>query len=225
MRIEKLKTEHHVKVEWVHFPLHPDTPDKGRSLADLFAERNVDRKAMHAQMKARMDAEGLPYGERTMTYNSRLAQELGKWADTQPGGEAIHDALFRAYFVEARDISRPDVLLEIAKQVGLPPDAAREVLEKRTFKAAVDADWKLSREYGVTGVPTFVAGQQGVVGAQPYEVLEQLVKKAAEQASASPMDIWTCCADSKRRRHDRARDDADLLGLRLTLVLSQYGSY
>jgi len=180
VRIEKLKAEHHVKVEWVHFPLHPDTPAEGRSLADLFKGRNVDRKVMHAQMKARMDAEGLPYGERAMTYNSRLAQELGKWADTQPGGEALHDALFRAYFVEARDISQFAVLLEIAERVGLPADGAREVLEKRTFKDAVDADWKLSREYGITGVPTFVAGRYGVVGAQPYEALEQLVRKAAQ---------------------------------------------
>lgn len=179
MRTERLKAEHHVKVEWVHFPLHPDTPAEGHSLADLFAGRNVDRKAMHAQMKARMDAEGLPYGERTMTYNSRLAQELGKWADTQPGGEAIHDALFRAYFVDARDISQPAVLLDIVEHVGLSADAARDVLGKRTFKDAVDADWELSRQYGVTGVPTFVAGRYGVVGAQPYEALEQLVRKAA----------------------------------------------
>ena len=184
MRIEKLKAEHNVKIEWVHFPLHPDTPAEGRALADLFAGRNVDRKAMHAQMKARMDAEGLPYGERTMTYNSRLAQELGKWADTQPGGEAIHDALFRAYFVEARDISQPAVLLDIARQVGLSVDGAREVLEKRTFKDAVDADWALARQYGITGVPTFVAGRSGVVGAQPYEALEQLVRKAAAQKEA-----------------------------------------
>ena len=182
MRIERLQAEHNVKVAWVHFPLHPDTPPEGRSLADLFAGRNVDRKAMHAQMKARMDAEGLPYGERTMTYNSRLAQELGKWADTRPGGEAFHDAMFRAYFVEARDISQPAVLLEIVEQVGLPAAGAREVLEKRTFKAAVDADWELSRRYGVTGVPTFVVGRQGVVGAQPYEALEALVLKAATQS-------------------------------------------
>src|SRR2546430_16441629 len=104
-----------------------------------------------------------------MTYNSRLAQELGKWAGTQPGGEAIHDALFRAYFVDARDISRPAVLLDIARQVGLPVDAAREVLEKRTFKAAVDPDGKLSREHGITGVPTFAAGRDGLVGPQPYQ--------------------------------------------------------
>jgi predicted DsbA family dithiol-disulfide isomerase len=129
-------------------------------------------------MKARMDAEGLPYGERTMTYNSRLSQELGKWADTKPDGEAFHDAMFRAYFVEARDISNLDVLLDIVQQVGLSVDGAREVLEKRTFKDAVDSDWKLSRQYGITGVPTFVVGRQGVVGAQPYEVLEQLVKEA-----------------------------------------------
>jgi predicted DsbA family dithiol-disulfide isomerase len=184
VRIEKLKTEHGVKVEWVHFPLHPETPAEGQSLEELFRGRNVDRKAMHAQMKARMDAEGLPYGERTMTYNSRLAQELGKWADTQPGGEAFHDAMFRAYFVEARDISRPEVLLEIAEQVGLPRAAAADVLEKRTFKAAVDADWKLSREYGITGVPTFVAGHRGVVGAQPYEVIERLVKQAKAEEAA-----------------------------------------
>jgi predicted DsbA family dithiol-disulfide isomerase len=134
-------------------------------------------------MKARMDAEGLPYGERTHTYNSRLAQELGKWADTQPGGEAIHDALFRAYFVEARDISQLSVLLDIVSKVGLPVEAARQVLEQRTFKDAVDADWELSRQYGITGVPTFVAGRYGVVGAQPYEALEQLVQKAAAEGS------------------------------------------
>ena len=179
MRIEKLRTAYNLNIEWVHFPLHPETPPEGKSLEDLFRGRNVDRKAMHAQMKARMDAEGLPYGERTHTYNSRLAQELGKWADTQPGGEAFHDAMFRAYFVEARDISQPAVLLEIAAQVGLPIEAAREVIEKRTFKEAVDRDWELSRRYGITGVPTFVMGDRGVVGAQPYEVLEQLVKQSA----------------------------------------------
>jgi predicted DsbA family dithiol-disulfide isomerase len=183
VRIEKLKAEHNVKVEWVHFPLHPETPPDGRSLADLFRGRNVDRTAMHQAMKERMDAEGLPYGERTMTYNSRLSQELGKWADTQPGGgDAFHDAMFRAYFVDARDISQPAVLLDIVEKVGLSVDAAREVLEQRTFKAAVDQDWGLSRQYGITGVPTFVIGRYGVVGAQPYEALVQLVQKATASA-------------------------------------------
>ena len=162
----------------MHFPLHPETPAEGRSLKDLFAGRNYDIEARQREMRERMAAEGLPYGNRTMTYNSRLAQELGKWADTQPGGEAIHDALFRAYFVDGKDIGDVAVLLPLAKQLGLDEAQAREVLEKRTFKAAVDADWAKSRAYGVTGVPTFVAGGYGVVGAQPYEALEQLVEQA-----------------------------------------------
>jgi predicted DsbA family dithiol-disulfide isomerase len=178
VRIERLRKEHGVRVKWVHFPLHPDTPQSGRSLADLFAGRGYDIPKMQAQMRARMQAEGLPYGNRTMTYNSRLAQELGAWADTQPGGDAIHDALFRAYFVDARDIGDAEVLVEIAASVGLPADQAREVLEKRTHQAAIDADWEKSRRYGVTGVPTFVIGTRGVVGAQPYEALEELVQQA-----------------------------------------------
>jgi predicted DsbA family dithiol-disulfide isomerase len=179
VRIERLRKEHGVRVEWVHFPLHPDTPAQGRSLEDLFAGRGYDIASMQAQMRARMAAEGLPYGERKMTYNSRLAQELGKWADSMPGGEAIHDALFRAYFVEGRNIGDPEVLVQVAESVGLPGDQAREVLTQRTHKAAVDADRQKARDYGVSGVPTFVAGGRGVVGAQPYEMLERLVEDAA----------------------------------------------
>jgi predicted DsbA family dithiol-disulfide isomerase len=178
VRIERLKAEHGVRIKWIHFPLHPDTPQEGRSLEDLFAGRGYDIPKMQAQMRARMEAEGLPYGTRTMTYNSRLAQELGAWAETQPGGEAIHDALFRAYFVDARNIGDPEVLVEIAQSVGLDAEKAREVIEKRSFKSAVDADWNKSHQYGVTGVPTFVVGRHGVVGAQPYEALEQLLKQA-----------------------------------------------
>ena len=178
MRIEKLKSEHNVRIKWVHFPLHPETPEDGRSLVDLFAGRGYDIPKMQAQMRARMEAEGLAYGNRTHTYNSRLAQEIGAWADTQPGGEAIHDAIFRAYFVDCLNIGDKEVLADLAKSVGLDRTAALEVLEKRTFKEAIDADWERSRQYGVTGVPTFVAATRGVVGAQPYEALVKLVNQA-----------------------------------------------
>jgi predicted DsbA family dithiol-disulfide isomerase len=178
VRIEKLKQAFDVDTVLVHFPLHPETPAAGQSMATLYAGRNIDPEAMYLRMKTLMDAEGLPYGRRTHTYNSRLAQELGKWADTQAGGGAIHDALYRAYFVDARNIGDPDVLVEIAQAVGLPGLEARAVLAERRFKDAVDADWTKSRDYGVTGVPTFVAEGYGVVGAQPYEVLEQMLDKA-----------------------------------------------
>ena len=178
MRVEKLKEAFAVETKLVHFPLHPETPLEGRSMAEVYAGRNVDPEAMYLRMKGLMDAEGLPYERRTHTYNSRLAQELGKWADTKPGGAALHDALYKAYFVDARNIGDPDILVEIAVSVGLPVDEARAVLEERRFKDAIDADWAKSHQYGVTGVPTFVAARYGVVGAQPYEVLEQLVEKA-----------------------------------------------
>ena len=168
----------------VHFPLHPETPQGGRRLEELFAGRNVDMEAMYTRMKGLMDEEGLPYGKRSHTYNSRLAQELGKWADTQPGGEAIHDALYRAYFVDAVNVGDVDALLTIAGDVGLDVYAAREVLQSRSFSDAVDADWDLSRRYGVTGVPTFVVAQKAVVGAQPYEVLENFLQEAGAELNS-----------------------------------------
>ena len=66
----------------------------------------------------------------------------------------------------------------------LPAEEARAVLTERRFKDAVDADWAKSRQWGVTGVPTFVAARYGVVGAQPYEVLEQLLDKAGARRRA-----------------------------------------
>jgi predicted DsbA family dithiol-disulfide isomerase len=174
VRIEKLRQAYAIETRLVHFPLHPETPAEGRSLAEM----GRDPEAMYQRMKGLMDAEGLPYGRRTNTYNSRLAQELGKWADTQPGGgDKLHDALYRAYFVDARNIGDPEILVELAGSVGLPQEEARAVLAERRFKDAVDADWAKSAQYGITGVPTFVAGRYGVVGAQPYEVLTQLLDR------------------------------------------------
>jgi predicted DsbA family dithiol-disulfide isomerase len=178
VRVEKLKETFAIETRLVHFPLHPDTPMEGRSMAEFYKGRGIDPEAAYQRMKTLMDAEGLPYGRRTHTYNSRLAQELGKWADTQPGGEAIHDRLYRAYFVEARNLADIDLLVEIAGSVGLSTEEARAVLTERRFSDAVDADWAKSHQYGVTGVPTFVAARYGVVGAQPYEALVQLVEKA-----------------------------------------------
>lgn len=178
MRIEKLIQNYDIVVKLVHFPLHPDTPAEGRSLQDMFGGGPGVVAQKYARMKALMDAEGLPYGERSHTYNSRLAQELGAWADTVEGGGAIHDALYRAYFVDRRNIGDTSVLLEIAERVGLNRDDARKVLDERRMRAVVDADWAKSRNYGVTGVPTFVAGRAGVVGAQPYAEIERLLVKA-----------------------------------------------
>ena len=165
-------------MQWVFFPLHPETPLDGQSLATLFAGRGGDLEAMYQRMTRLMDAEGLPYGRRTHTFNSRLAQELAKWADTEPGGHPLHDRLYRAYFADGRNIGDVDVLVELAASAGLRADEARRVIDERRYKGAVDADWALSARSGITGVPTFVAGGHQVVGAQSEDVLRQLLSVA-----------------------------------------------
>jgi predicted DsbA family dithiol-disulfide isomerase len=159
------------------FPLHPETPAAGLTLEALFAGRPIDIPAAQQRMTRLMQAEGLPYGERTMTYNSRLAQELAAWAVTLPQGDAIHNALFKAYFVEGMNLAKQDVLFAIATRIGLSAEGAREAITMRSFKEVVDGDWQRSRQLGITGVPTFVCNGQRIVGAQPYETLAQLVSQ------------------------------------------------
>jgi predicted DsbA family dithiol-disulfide isomerase len=166
-----------IDVAYTQFPLHPETPPEGIALRDLFAGRGFDLEAMAARMKGLMDAEGLPYARSDRTYNSRLAQELAKLAE-QEGREGIHDALFHAYFVDGKNLADVEALVAVAEGVGLPAEGTRRAMEQRTFRSAVDADWTRARAIGVTGVPTFVAGGQGMVGAQPYEALEKLVQRA-----------------------------------------------
>ena len=163
-------------MHWTHFPLHPDTPDSGILLEELFRERGYDIEAMKQRMTALMTEENLAYGNRSHTYNSRLAQELAKWGESFPEGEALNLKLFEAYFAEGRNLAEPEVLLDVAEVAGLPLETAEEVIRQRSFRDAVDTDWKRAHELGVTGVPTFVSGNRGLVGAQPYEALVQLIQ-------------------------------------------------
>jgi predicted DsbA family dithiol-disulfide isomerase len=152
--IDKLKENYPVQTRWIHFPLHPETPVEGQSLAELFAGRDISE--VKKRLQDLMAEAGLPYGNRTHTFNSRLAQELGKWADTQEGADKIHDLLYRAYFVDNVNIGDVDELVKIAAAAGLDEDAARQVIVERQFEAQVDEDWKRSRAIGVTGVPKWL---------------------------------------------------------------------
>ena len=174
-RVKKLKENYDINVKLIHFPLHPDTPQEGRALMDLFSCGPEEIQIKNMRMHGIMEADGLPFKDRSHTYNSRLAQEVGSYADTQPGGEKIHDKFYEAYFVDRRNIGDADVILDVVKSVGLDETAAKAVIDDRSYKDAVDADWAKSHSYGVTGVPTFVSEGQGVVGAQPYEALLEFV--------------------------------------------------
>ena len=145
------------------------------TLEELFAGRPVDVPKMLSRLRQVAAEEGLPFGDRKKTFNSRLAQEMGKWAESKGEGERFHDAMFRAYFADGLNIGLVQVLLDLCKSLDLPVDEAEKVLENRLFRDAVDQDWARSRGAGVTAVPTFAMNGQMLVGAQPYEALEKLV--------------------------------------------------
>jgi predicted DsbA family dithiol-disulfide isomerase len=122
---------------------------------------------------------GLPFGDRPMTFNSRRAQELGKWAEAAGRGEAFHRAAFHAYFADGLNIALPSVLTGIAADAGLDPDDAHTVIARGSFAEAVDRDWQRSRALGITAVPTFVKNNRKLVGAQTYQDLVRFI--AAEE--------------------------------------------
>ena len=101
---------------------------------------------------------GLAYGDRNMTYNSRLAQELGAWADAETDhGGALHTKLFEAYFVDNKNIGEAAVLLALVAELGLPLARATEVLTNRLYSPEINAQWQRSWDNGITGVPTFLS--------------------------------------------------------------------
>ena len=143
----------------------------------LFAGRPMDIKGTMQRMKQTAQELGLPFEEHDRLYNTRLAQELGLWAESMGRGEPFHNAAFRGYFAEGKNIGQIHHLVELAVSAGLPGDKAEEILVKGSFKAAVDEDWAVSRAMQVTAIPTFIMEQSRLVGAQSYEALQDLMKE------------------------------------------------
>lgn len=175
MRIARLETNYSIQLKYTLFPLHPYVPDEGMTLEALFKGRGIDIEAAQERIRALAEQEGLELKPRTMTYNSRPAQELGKWADLRHGNKEIHHHLYRAYFVHNINLASIDDLVSIAGSLGLDQSEARSVLENKTFSPQVDADWQRCRELSVMAVPTYFCGSERLVGAQSYQALEECV--------------------------------------------------
>lgn len=169
-----MKSDYEIDLLWRGFPLHPEIPEEGLSTEALFAKAPVDIEDMRNRMKEAANLVGLPLEQRGMVYNSRLAQELAFWAESQNKGDVFHQAVFKAYFVSGKNIGDVQVLVDIARSVDLPGEEAEEVLTTRAYQPAVDLDWSLSRKYKIHVVPTFVMNNHALFGMQSYEMLERL---------------------------------------------------
>lgn len=177
MRTDRLKHEFNVEINWKVFPLHPEIPDDGIDLTQLFAGRDAEIRAIQDRLVQVAESEGLPFTPRSRTYNSRRAQELGKWAGTIGKDEAFRKSVYKAYFAEGRNIARIDELLIISEEAGLPVTEAEIILSERSFASAVDADWQLARDMRITAVPTHICGGRRLAGFSPYENFVQLIGK------------------------------------------------
>lgn len=174
-RLKRLRQEYDVSITWRAFPLHPETPEDGRSLDIVYAQYPYPKADMLEHLRRNARALNMPYCERSKVFNSRRAQELGVWADSQGVGEEFHKNVFAAYFVNHENLADLKVLLNVVSQTGLDPLEAEQILEQGSFSEVVDRDWQRADQLGIDVVPTIVIGEEKLVGAQEYRSLSRFM--------------------------------------------------
>ncbi|HEX7700544.1 MAG TPA: DsbA family oxidoreductase [Kofleriaceae bacterium] len=176
-----------VEIVWRAYELDPTAPKQRKDVTS-----NVERLAKkygvpEAQAIAMMDrvigagqAAGLELKlHETKSGNTFDAHRMLHWALEHGKQDALKERMLKAYMTEGVVISDPEVLIALAKDVGLDETEARAVVESDRYTAEVRADEKLAGELGITGVPFFVlANKIGVSGAQPVETMKLVLQKA-----------------------------------------------
>lgn len=151
------------------------------ALEDYFPDADLDD--MQAHLNRRGAEVGVAFGELARLSNSRLALQAGEFARERGVYDAMHDALFRAFFVELRDIGDPAVLLDAGRAAGLEAgglEELRSALDEERYAAVVEACTRQGRQRGVNALPTFFIGDAApLVGAQPVDVFRQALAGAA----------------------------------------------
>jgi predicted DsbA family dithiol-disulfide isomerase len=119
----------------------------------------------------------LPFGHAERLDNSGLGLEAAEFAKGTPAFDLFHENLFRAHFVEEKNISRRETILEVAAASGLDPTLLERALQERIFAPQV-ADYKdMACREGISGVPTFIINDRHrLVGAQPLDHFRELLK-------------------------------------------------
>ncbi len=156
---------------WLPFDLHPEYPPHGIPRKQLHARYG---DAFHERLKRSFEAAGLVYNPPPdVVPNTMRALSVTELARDRGLHRPMHDRLMRAYWEEARDIGDPEVLREVAVEVGLGDDEAAAAIEDEGLADRVRASTSEAQSLGVTGVPAFVLDNRLLVlGAQPREVFE-----------------------------------------------------
>ena len=137
------------------------------------------------QMTQRAAGEGLEFRFDRIrggnTFDAHRLLHLAKDHGLQP---EMKERLLRATVTEGLPIADQPTLVRLASEAGLPAEQVQAVLEGDAYADAVRADEQQAGRYGITGVPFFVAdGKYAVSGAQPPEVLVQLLRRAYDETS------------------------------------------
>lgn len=181
------RPNHPFTIEWHPFQLNPDMAPEGMDrrtyLESKFGGRENAIRA-YAPVHERAEAAGLNLNLEGIprTPNTLNAHRLIHWAGIEGRQTPAVLALFRAYFVEARDIGDIPTLLEIAESVGLDRAMIAALFEGDADAADIQARDAHARQRGVQAVPTFiVASQHAVPGAQPPETWVSIIDDLTEQ--------------------------------------------
>jgi predicted DsbA family dithiol-disulfide isomerase len=178
-------------ISWRPFELNPEMPAEGIPRAEYRARKFGAAKsaALDEQMLATGRDVGIAFdfAKQTRTPSTRLAHRM-IWAAGQhgvAGQNALVDRLFAAYFEQAQDIGRRDVLLALAQDAGLDVTAITAALDDDASLSAVLAleEWGVSA--GIQGVPHFIlAGKFAISGAQPAEMWARALPEISAKTAA-----------------------------------------
>ncbi|MFY2824986.1 DsbA family oxidoreductase [Ruegeria sp. MALMAid1280] len=184
--------DHPMVIEWHPFQLNPDMPDEGMDRRE-YLERKFGGKdgavQAYAPVVEHAEKAGLSIDFEGMkrTPNTLDAHRLIHWAGIEGKQNEVVDALFDAYFVQARDIGDHEVLADIADSVGMDAAVVLKLLKSDADREDIRNRDSHSRQMGVSSVPTFiVANQHAVPGAQPPEMWEKVIGEIMSQLEASP---------------------------------------
>jgi len=190
-RARALRPDKPVRVRWWPFLLNPFLPPEGMDRAEYVRAKfggDVAARRVYERITEAGREDGIAFAFERMprTPNTVLAQRLVLWAQESGSADALIERLFEALFVEGRDIGKREVLVELAGEAGLDPDAARTFLAGDALAAEILRAHQQAERLGVRGVPVFIVERaHAVSGAQPPEVLAGLLDVAATAEAAA----------------------------------------